>query len=341
MSKRAVRATSPWDTAVELKNVSKVFVQKQHAGLFKRSLRRVDALSGVNLTIRRGEFVAYAGPNGAGKSTTFKLLCGMLMPDTGEVRVMGMEPVRSRVELMRRTGVLFGGRTELWWDHPVYRSFEWKRDVWDIPRDVWQRNVDMYSELLDLKPFLHTYVRELSLGQRMRAELAMMLLHDPELILLDEPTLGLDVLAKRRMMDCLRTLNRDRGATILVTSHDMDDLTAMAQRLLLLHDGRIAFDGASGDLLRRTGDRRILTLTRSGEAPLIDGAQWQSSDSGRHLYAFDGADVSRVLTSAARLADLRDIDITHAPIEEVIANLFSSWEGKPSSALDIPGGCNE
>ena len=307
-----------------MQNVSKTFVQKQHKGLFQKEIRRIPALDNVSLTIRKGELTAYAGPNGAGKSTTFKLLCGILAPDSGSMTVLGKQPGQNRVALMKRIGVMFGGRSELWYDHPVMRSFEWKREVWDIPRDVWQRNVDKYTELLDLKPFLHTVMRELSLGQRVRAELAMTLLHSPELILLDEPTLGLDVLAKRRMIDCLRTLNREEASTILVTSHDMDDLTAMAHRLILLNQGRIAFDGASSDLLQRTGDKRILTITCPGEAPVIERASLIGSEADQHRYHFSGKDVSQVLSSVSRLS-IRDADITHAPIEEVIAGLYEQW----------------
>ena len=326
MSKWAAQDTKPWDTAAELSGVSKAFFQKQKTGLFSSETRRVQALEEVNLTIRRGEFTAYAGPNGAGKSTTFKLLCGMLAPDQGTVRVMGADPLRERVRLMKRIGVLFGGRTELWWDHSVMRSFEWKRAVWDIPEAVFQRNVDKYVDLLDLKPFLHSYTRELSLGQRMRADLAMMLLHSPELILLDEPTLGLDVLAKRRIMDCLRALNRDEGATILVTSHDMDDLTRMANRLILLNQGRIAFDGVPASLTERTGDRRTLALTCGGQPPVIPGAAYERSEADKHFYAFDGKDAPQVLAAAGQVPDLRDVELAHAPIEDVIADLFRGWE---------------
>ena len=326
MAKWEAQDTKPWDTAVELTNVTKTFVQRHRTGLFRHENHLIHALENVNLTLARGEFAAYAGPNGAGKSTTFKLLCGMLVPDSGEVRVMGMHPVRDRVALMRKVGVFFGGRTELWWDHPVMRSFEWKREVWNIPADVYHRNVEKYVELLDLKPFLNSFVRELSLGQRMRADLAMLLLHSPELILLDEPTLGLDVLAKRRMIDCLRQLNREDGATILVTSHDMDDLTTMANRLILLNNGSIAFDGKSEELFRRTGDQRILILTCDGERPEIDGAIYQRTESGRHVYSFEGSDAPRVLSSAGKLPGLRDAETGHAPIEEVIATLYQQWQ---------------
>lgn len=324
-----------WDTAVELRGVTKAFTQRQHAAgegvlkeLFHRTQRRVDALREVDLRIGRGEFVAYAGPNGAGKSTTFKLLCGMLTPDAGRVRLMGLDPLKERIALMRRVGVLFGGRTELWWDYPVLGSFEWKREVWDIPRARWEENVRVYSQMLEIEPFLHTFARELSLGQRMRAELAMLLLHDPEVILLDEPTLGLDVLAKRRMIECLRALNREQGVTILVTSHDMDDLTAMARRLVLLADGRIAFDGTSEELISRAGDRRVLILTREGEAPDIALARHVESEGARHTYAFSGDAASQVLSACGQLEGIRDIEMAHAPIEEMIASLYENWTQK-------------
>lgn len=326
MCKRDAQDTKAWDIAIELSGVSKTFVQRQYKGLLRREERRVRALDEVNLHIERGEFVAYAGPNGAGKSTTFKLLCGMLAPDIGKVRVLGLEPRENRVSLMRRVGVLFGGRTELWWDHPVLRSFEWKREVWGIPMRQWRENVQKYTELLELGPFLHSFVRELSLGQRMRAELAMTLLHGPELILLDEPTLGLDVLAKRRVIECLRRLNREQGVTLLVTSHDMDDLTAMAGRLLLLCDGRLTFDGSEEELLLRTGDKRALTLTCEGEAPAVHGALWQETQGGRHRYVFEGRDAQTVLSSLSTLPGVRDAEMSRAPIEEVIAGLYEGWQ---------------
>ena len=332
MSKPAAPAIKAWDTAVELSHVTKSFVQRQHErqnglkGLFHKTERRVTALQGVNLRVRRGEFAAYAGPNGAGKSTTFKLLCGLIAPDQGTVTAMGLDPQKERIPLMRKTGVLFGGRAELWWDHPVMGSFEWKRDVWDIPYDRWRENVRFYAKLLDLEPFLYTFARELSLGQRMRAELALLLLSDPELILLDEPTLGLDVLAKRRMIECLRTLNRDKGVTILVTSHDMDDLTRMARRLILLDHGRIAFDGQTEELLRLTGDKRVLTLTRSGGPPRLSCATLIDSREGRHRYAFSGPDASRVLQEASAVKSVQDIEMARAPIEDMIAGLYADWE---------------
>ena len=249
------RDTRPWDFAIELNDASKRFRRLKHGGLFRREYEDIHALSHVSLTVKKGEFVAYAGPNGAGKSTTFKLLCGMLAPNEGSARLFGMDPIRRRIAVMRRTGVLFGNRSELWWDHPVRASFEWKKAVWDIGDDAYRRTCGELRELLALDDIWNSFARELSLGQRMRANLALTLLHGPELVLLDEPTLGLDVLVKRELIQSLKRINREDGVTLLVTSHDMDDLRDMARRLVLLHEGRVRYDGSFDGLLNRADKR--------------------------------------------------------------------------------------
>src|SRR5947199_5476956 len=237
--------------AVELAGVCKTFRQRQRSerladlltGLLRPQVREVRGLQDVSFRVRRGEIVAYAGPNGAGKSTTIRLLAGLMAPDRGTVRALGMDPARQRARYVARIGVVFGQRTELWADHPVAASFEWKRVVWDIPRERYERMRALVRDLLGLDEFFHTLVRELSLGQRMRADLGLALLHEPELLFLDEPTLGLDVLAKRRILRFVRDLSRERQVTVVVTSHDMDDLEQLAGRIVLIDRGRIAFDG--------------------------------------------------------------------------------------------------
>lgn len=328
-------ATATWDIAVELKNVTKVFVQKQNAEggmkhLFKKESKNIVALNDVSMTVRKGEFVAYAGPNGAGKSTTFKLLCGMLAPGNGTVRTLEMDPIRRRIPVMEKIGVLFGNRTELWWDHPVAASFRWKKAVWNIPDEVYARQMELVTDMLDLAPFMGTFVRELSLGQRMRAELGLMLLHAPELILLDEPTLGLDVLAKRRMIDTLKALNATQGTTILVTSHDLDDLTEMAKRIVLLAQGRIAFDGTLAQLRQVTGEERTITLATAGARPQIQGAEFAFSEEGRHTYTFTPSEtpVSRILAQVAAIDGVADVELGRPPIEQAIAGLYSQWKPK-------------
>ena len=325
------------DTAVKVDNVTKIFTQwqRENAGkgliknLLKPQKKIISALENVSFTVNRGELVAYAGPNGAGKSTTMKLLAGMLQPTDGNISVLGMSPDKDRIKVMEKIGVLFGNRTELWWDHPVSQSFEWKKVVWNIPNEVYIRNLEMVIELLNIGELMKTFARELSLGQRMRADLAMMLLHSPELIILDEPTLGLDVVAKRQMIDFLKRINRDDGVTIVVTSHDMDDLEEMAQRILMISDGKIAYDGDFDGLRKATGNlTRIIVTTDNGTTPSLENARLLSSKNSFHEFEIDLAKTSirglmRILSDSDGVCD---VEIKKAPIEQVIAKLYESWK---------------
>lgn len=322
-------------SAIKINQVTKTFEQWQRSGELKNILKNlikpekktITALDNIPLEIKKGEFVAYAGANGAGKSTTMKMLAGMLIPKNGEISVLGMSPQKDRIELMNRLGVLFGNRTELWWDHPVTQSFEWKRVVWNIPKQQYEKTKDMVIELLDIGDIINTFARELSLGQRMRADLAMMLLHSPELILLDEPTLGLDVLAKRNMIDFLKKVNRENGVTVMVTSHDMDDLEEMAERIVLLSKGKIAFDGSFNDLRTHTGATKIIKLTvDDGVIPELKHAELIKSNGDMHEYEIDrDVDISELLKEISEYRNVIDIETGQVPIEEVIANLYASW----------------
>ncbi|MDL2300299.1 ATP-binding cassette domain-containing protein [Clostridiaceae bacterium OttesenSCG-928-D20] len=336
MLKQELTATTPADTVVSADRVTKTFTQwqRENAGagliknLFHPQKRVVSALEDVSFSVGRGEFVAYAGPNGAGKSTTMKLLSGMLQPTKGGISVLGMSPEKDRIAIMRRLGVLFGNRTELWWDHPVSQSFEWKKVVWNIPDDVYKRNLELVTELLDMGNLMKTFARELSLGQRMRADLAMMLLHSPELIILDEPTLGLDVVAKRQMIDFLKAINREDGVTIIVTSHDMDDLEEMARRIIMISSGKIAYDGGFDGLRDITGNLTRLRVTVSNAArPRLDGAMLLGSENG--VYEFEAdltkTPISRLLSQLSGIEGIEDVEISKAPIEKVIASLYETW----------------
>jgi ABC-2 type transport system ATP-binding protein len=342
-------ATSTTDTVVDLSGVCKVYRQRVRSArvsdlwrnLLRPEIRVVEALRGVNLTVRRGEVVAYAGPNGAGKSTTIKLLSGLLAPDRGQVRALHMDPVHDRVQYVGRIGVVFGQRTELWWDHPIAASFEWKRVVWNIPRPRYERMLGLVRELLDLDDIFRTLARELSLGQRMRADLALALLHEPEILLLDEPTLGLDVLARRRILSFIRELNRERAVSVIVTSHDMAELEQLAGRIVLLHQGEIAFDGDFTELRRVLSQRRVLTLeTAADEPPRLVGAELIRTEPGRHEYAFDAArfKLSDLLEQAAAQCEVLDVETHRAPIDEVVADLYEHWlaasrEAQPGSIM--------
>jgi ABC-2 type transport system ATP-binding protein len=324
------------EEVVSLRGVWKTYEQRQRSeklsqllkDLFRPQVRRVDALCGVDLSIQRGEIVAYAGPNGAGKSTTVKLCSGLLAPTSGQVRVLGLDPVKDRVRYVSRIGVVFGQRTELYWDHPLAASYEWKRVVWDIPQERFERMQGFVRELLGLDEFFRAAPKELSLGQRMRADLGMALLHEPEILFLDEPTLGLDVLAKRNILTCIKDLNRERRLTVMVTSHDMAELEQLAGRIVMIHRGNIAFDGDFGRLRKEFAARRVLTLETEGSTPpVLDGADLVRSEGGRHEYVFDAARVpiAGILEQAAAQTRVLDVETHQLPIDDVIADIYERW----------------
>ena len=238
---------------------------------------------------------------------------------------------RERARYVRRIGVVFGQRTELWWDHPIAVSYEWKRVVWDVPRERFERTCGFVREVLGLDEFYTSLARELSLGQRMRADLGMALLHEPELLLLDEPTLGLDVLAKRRILSFVKELNRERQVTVLVTSHDMQELEQLAGRIVLVNRGEIAYDG-DFDQLRRMHAvrRRLLIETADGPAPTLEGAELVESQGGRHEYVYDASAVrvSELLDQAAAQTSIVDVETHRVPIDEVIADIYERWQAE-------------
>ncbi len=337
MPEPAHSATTTSDTVVELAGVHKSFRQRQRSerlnevfkNLFRPEIKEVHALRDISMRIERGEIVAYAGPNGAGKSTTIKLCSGMLGPDRGTVRVLGFDPLRERVRFVGRIGVVFGQRTELWNDHPVAASFEWKRVVWDIPRERYNRMLGFVKEVLGMEEFFQSLVRELSLGQRMRADLGLALLHEPEILFLDEPTLGLDVLAKRNILQFIKEINQERRMTVMVTSHDMAELEQLAGRIVLVDKGRIAYDGDFVRLRREFADRRSLMIeTETETAPRLTGAEHLKSEANRHEYAFDGAQVgiASLLQQAAEQTRLIDVETHRAQIDDVIADIYERWQ---------------
>ncbi len=220
----------------------------------------VAAVDAIDFRIRRGELVGYLGPNGAGKSTTIKMLTGILQPSSGQILVDGIDPARDRKILTRRIGVVFGQKTQLWWDLPVNESFDLLRTIYRIPADVFRERMAFFENLLGLGDFLHQQTRKLSLGQRMRADLAASLLHDPPVLFLDEPTIGLDILSREAIRDFIKQINRTRQTTILLTTHDMQDIEYLASRLILLDKGRIQYDGGVNEFTRQYTREKIITV---------------------------------------------------------------------------------
>lgn len=246
---------------IEVKDLKKTFrVARREGGfgeavkaLFHREYEEIHALDGVSFSIADGEMVGYIGPNGAGKSSTIKVLSGILTPDSGKCTVAGRTPWRERRAHVKDIGVVFGQRSQLWWDVPVIDSFELLKEIYSIPAQTYRKNLDELTKTLDLSKIVCTPARQLSLGQRMRCEIAASLLHDPKVLFLDEPTIGLDAVSKLAVRDFIKLRNRDFGTTVILTTHDMQDIEALASRIILIGKGRILLDGTLADI-RRGGE---------------------------------------------------------------------------------------
>ncbi|WP_338554354.1 ABC transporter ATP-binding protein [Paenibacillus sp. KS-LC4] len=273
---------------IEVNGISKSFlVSKRPPGLahavkslFRREYTVVEALQNISFTIGSGEIVGYIGPNGAGKSTTIKTMSGILVPDSGTCSIMGYTPWKERVAYVKNIGVVFGQRSQLWWDVPVQDSFELLRDIYRIPPLEFRSTLTLLVETLDLQALLHTPVRQLSLGQRMRCEIAASLLHSPSLLFLDEPTIGLDAVSKIAVRQFIKTINEEKGVTVILTTHDMNDIEALASRLLLIGKGRLLYDGTVQGLRSRyEGTNGTTPASRLQQAPASAAEQDPSNSS--------------------------------------------------------------
>jgi len=254
--------------------------------LFSSKYRLIRAVEDVSFSIEAGELVGYLGPNGAGKSTTIKILTGILVPSGGEVRVAGRVPWNERVDHVRGIGVVFGQRTNLWWDLPVIESLDLLRHIYRNPAERYEHNLAEFREILGLDEFISTPVRSLSLGQRMRADLAGALLHDPQIVFLDEPTIGLDVVAKERIRQFTKLIKRECGVTVILTTHDLGDVEKLCERVLMIDHGKLLFDGAPGELVKRfSGERELVVDFAENYASVeIDGARVVDRDERRATY---------------------------------------------------------
>lgn len=318
--------------AVEIDDIRKSFtVYRARQGAkalarLRRERTEVRAVDGVTFSIEAGEMVGYVGPNGAGKSTTVKMLTGILVPSSGYIRVAGLEPTRQRVDLARRIGVVFGQRTQLWWDLPLRDSFELLRHIYRVPEERYKQNIASFSRVLELDPSLDTPVRQLSLGQRMRGDLAAALLHDPEILFLDEPTIGLDIVAKARIRDFLAEVNRERGTTLLLTTHDMDDIERLCSRMLIIDHGRVIYDGDLETVRQRFGGESVLIvdLDEPGPPIQVEGARLERVDGPRQWLRFRREETSAaaLISAVASQVALRDLAITDPAIEDVVRRIY-------------------
>jgi ABC-2 type transport system ATP-binding protein len=312
---------------IELDRVEKTFVVHERRGRVRRARREVKAVDGVSFAVEEGSMVGYVGPNGAGKSTTVKMLTGVLVPSGGRVTVAGLDPVRQRVKLARRIGVVFGQRVQLWWDLPLRDSFELLRHIYRVPKPRYRENLDRFVELLELGPLLATPVRQLSLGQRMRGELTAAMLHDPEILFLDEPTIGLDVVAKTRVREFLASVNREHGTTVLLTTHDLGDIERLCRRLIVLDRGHVIYDGDLAALKVRYGPERTLVVDLEEPAPPLDipGTRVVRVEGPRQWLSFrrDEVSAARVTAAVAERARLVDLALEEPDIEDVVRRIYT------------------
>ena len=322
---------------IELHNLQKTYrvYQKKEGlrasikGLFKRTHKEVQAVKGINLKVEQGEFVAFLGPNGAGKTTTLKLLSGVIHPTSGTASVMGYTPWERENDYRRRFALVMGQKNQLWWDLPAQESFRLHQQIYGIDTQQFQNRLDELSDLLGLRKLLSQPVRELSLGERMKMELTAALLHSPEVLFLDEPTIGLDVVAQHNIQQFLKYYQEKRKITILLTSHYMKDVAALCKRVVIIADGRIQYDGSLSGIIDETTNRKLVTLQFAN--PITDSLLGSLKHFGdivrqeapRVTLEVTRDDVPSMLTAILDAHDIDDLIVEEPPLEDVIADVFA------------------
>ncbi len=294
--------------------------------LFSRQYEERVAVSGVSMSLEAGELVGYIGPNGAGKSTTIKMLTGILVPTSGEVEVAGIVPYERRRENARNIGVVFGQRSQLYWDLPLIESFELLRSIYGIPRDRYRKNLDAFIDRLQMEDFINTPVRQLSLGQRMRGDFAAAMLHDPRIVYLDEPTIGLDVVAKDAIRDFISQINQDRGTTIILTTNDLADVERLCRRIVLIDKGRIIFDGDVEHIKSQYGTSRTLVVRFADpvERPYLTGAHLTGVEGATARFKFDRnrERADSLIRQATERYSITDVSLEEPDLESIIRRIY-------------------
>jgi len=330
---------------IEVRNLRKEFrVFKHREGvwgafqdLFHRNYRILPAVDGINFSVEKGEFIGYIGPNGAGKSTTIKMMTGILMPTSGEIMAGGFQPYEDRTRYTKNIGVVFGQRTQLWWDIAVVESFKLLRRIYDVTESDYRQRLAFFCELLGLDEFLHSPVRKLSLGQRMRCEMAAALLHNPSIVFLDEPTIGLDLVAKDRIREFLKDINRTLQTTILLTTHDLSDIEELCRRVIIIDKGRLLYDGSLDGLRQRLGRYNLINVhledrkhaLKLGEAlGEGNGIDWEHVDELTYRIRYNREQVSSadIIRKIINEVPIRDIYVEAEPIEDIIKTIYSQGQ---------------
>ena len=333
------------DTVIRVDNLTKRFrtrVKQNGLAASLRSLvrpeyRDVEAVSGIDFEVRKGEVVAFIGPNGAGKSTTIKLITGILYPDDGGINVLGLDPHRQRRRLAYRIGTVFGQKSQLWFHLPPIDSFHLLGTIYDIPRPETLKRIDYLKEVFDLGEFISTPVRRLSLGQRIRCEIAGSLIHEPDILFLDEPSIGLDVVVKKRIRDLIRRINEERQVTIFLTSHDAGDIEKLCRRAMVISNGRIVWDGSVNEMKYTLLNHRILSVRMDGPAEVtVPGARVvKRKEYGMKIEVDLGQTRTEdVIAELMKQSSIEDITISSTPMEDVITHIYQTAGARHSEPDD-------
>lgn len=297
-------------------------------GLVQRKTRAVEALKGVSFSLERGELVGYIGPNGAGKSTTIKILSGILVPSSGKCIISERTPWKDRIQHVGRIGVVFGQRTQLWWDLPVRESFDLLRDIYRVPQSDYRKTSEEMIDLLGLEPLLSTPVRQLSLGQRMRCDFAAAMLHGPDILFLDEPTIGLDAVSKLAVRKFIKALNQNHQVTTILTTHDMDDIEALCDRVIIIGSGEILCDGSLATLRSQVSSRRHLRIDLKTDEFRFEaaGVSILAQEGCTVTLAFDPNKISAasLIRQVTSNYEVEDLFVENPPIEEIVAELYAN-----------------
>lgn len=324
------------ETMIELSGITKTFrVARRNAGLgeavkalFRKEYTTIEALKDVSFTISEGEMVGYIGPNGAGKSSTIKIMSGILTPDSGECKINGRTPWKERIAHVREIGVVFGQRSQLWWDVPVADSFELLKDIYKVDEARFKRNLNELTQLLDIGEIIRTPARQLSLGQRMRCEIAASLLHEPKVLFLDEPTIGLDAVSKIAVRDFIKTINREKKTTVILTTHDMQDIEALTERIILIGKGQILLDGALSELKKRSSGIKTLTVDYTGSLRELGAGMQIAKNLDGHAVIVLNTEVLSVtdaIINISKQAEISDLSISGATAEEMVVGLYKEF----------------
>ena len=319
---------------IDIQNLTKTYrvYQKSEGlwsavrGLFRREYREVRAVRGINLAVEQGEFVAFLGPNGSGKTTTLKLLSGIINPTSGSVQVMGHVPWERSNDYRRRFALVMGQKNQLWWDLPAMESFQLHKQIYRIDPEQFRRTLDELTSLLDIQRLLRQPVRELSLGERMKMELTAALLHNPEVLFLDEPTIGLDVVAQHNIQKFLKHYQQERQITIMLTSHYMKDIVALCQRVVIIAQGQIIYDGSLSNIVGQFSGQKLITLQLAEEVASTGFERFGEVVEivpPKVKLRVERTQVARVLAAILAQTSIDDVVVEDPPLEEVISEVFS------------------